>query len=172
MRYGFWAITLHWTLAALVVAVGVLGLLHDSWPKHSQALWIDVHAVAGLALWGLLMVRFGLRLRQPPPPLPADFSPASRHAARAVHLALYVLLFVTPILGIITFIWHGRVLDLGFYQLHFGVAKNRAIFEPTEDIHGYLAYVVFGVAVLHILAALWHHFLKRDGVLRRMWWGA
>jgi cytochrome b561 len=169
-RYGSLAITLHWVLALLVIGVGILGLLHDTWPKHSQALWINVHALAGLLLWVLLLWRFGLRLKRPPPPLPADFSVAAKRLAVTVHFLLYALLFVTPLIGMVTFIWHGRVLDLAFYQLNFGVAKDRAIFEPTEDIHGYLAYAIFALAALHILAALWHHFIKRDGVLRRMWW--
>jgi cytochrome b561 len=169
-RYSSLAITLHWVLALLVIGVGILGLLHDTWPKHSQALWINVHALAGLLLWVLLLWRFRLRLKQPPPPLPADFSDATRRLAVTVHLLLYVLLFVTPLIGMVTFIWHGRALDLGFYQLNFGVAKDRAIFEPTEDIHGYLAYAIFALAALHMIAGLWHHFIKRDGVLRRMWW--
>jgi cytochrome b561 len=169
-RYGSWAITLHWLLAVLVIGVGILGLLHDTWPKHSQGFWINVHALTGLLLWVLLLWRYGLRLKQAPPPLPADFSVPARRLALVVHLLLYALLFITPIIGMVTFIWHGRVLDLGFCQLKFAVAKDRAIFEPTEDIHGYLAYAIFALAALHILAALWHHFIKRDGVLRRMWW--
>jgi len=168
-RYGIAAILLHWVLFVLVIAVGTLGLLHDDWPKHSQAFWINVHALLGLLLWILLLWRSWLRLKQPPPPLPPDFTPAMRHLARAVHLALYLLLFITPIMGVITFIWHGRSLDLGILQLHFGVAKNHAVFEPTEDLHGYLAYGIFALAGVHILAALWHQFVKHDGVLRRMW---
>jgi cytochrome b561 len=169
-RYGSRAIALHWLLALLVIGVGTLGLLHDSWPKGSQSFWINVHALAGLLLWVLLLWRFGLRLKQPPPPLPADFSVAAKRLALTVHLLLYALLFITPIIGMVTFIWHGRMLDFGFYRLNFGVAKDRGIFEPTEDIHGYLAYAIFALAALHIFAALWHHFLKRDGILQRMWW--
>jgi cytochrome b561 len=168
-RYGAWAITAHWLLFVLLVVVGTLGLLHDSWPKHSQAFWINVHALFGSSLWILLILRFVGRLKSPPPPAAADLSIASARLARAVHLTLYALLFIIPIFGIVTFIWHGRSLDLGLVQLNFGVAKNRAIFEPTEDIHGYLAYCVFGLAAAHALAALWHHFIKHDGVLRRMW---
>jgi cytochrome b561 len=169
-RYGSWSITLHWLLTALVIAVGILGLLHDTWPKHSQAFWINVHALVGLTLWFLLIWRFGLRLKRPPPPLPADFNIGAKRLALIVHLLLYALLFVTPIIGMVTFIWHGRVLDLGFYRVNFGVTKDRSIFEPTEDIHGYLAYAIFGLAAFHILAALWHHFINRDRVLERMWW--
>jgi cytochrome b561 len=168
-RYGAWAIAAHWALFVLLVVVGILGLLHDSWPKHSQAFWINVHAIFGLSLWLLLILRFVARLNNPPPPPAADLSVAMRRLARAVHLTLYALLFIIPIFGIVTFVWHGRSLDLGLVQLNFGVAKNRAIFEPTEDIHGYLAYCAFGLAAAHALAALWHHFIKHDGVLRRMW---
>jgi cytochrome b561 len=169
-RYGSLAITLHWLLTVLVIGVGVLGLLHDTWPKNTQSFWINVHALAGLMLWVILLWRFGLRLKQSPPPLPTDFSAISRRLALIVHLLLYVLLFITPIIGIVTFIWHGRVLDLGFYQVHFGIPKDRAVFEPTEDVHGYLAYAIFALAAFHTLAALWHQFIRRDGVLQRMWW--
>jgi cytochrome b561 len=55
------------------------------------------------------------------------------------------------------------------FHLDFGVKSNRAVFHPTEDIHGYLAYAIFALAGVHAAAALWHHFFQRDGVLGRMW---
>jgi cytochrome b561 len=168
-RYGSMAIALHWMSVALVIAVGVLGLLHDSWPKRTQASWINIHAQLGLILWVLVMVRFWWRARHAPPPLPTDVDELSRRLSACVHGLLYVLVFVIPILGIVTFIWHGRVFDFGLFRLNFGVRSNRAIFHPAEDIHGYLAYTLFALAGLHALAALWHHFIRHDGVLRRMW---
>lgn len=170
-RYDPGAIRFHWTVAVLVVIVGTLGLLHDSWPKGTQSFWINIHALCGLALWVLLMARFWWRRRHPPPLLPPEAGELSRALARPVHLSMYVLLFVIPVLGIVTFIWHGRVFDFGLFKVDFGVQKNRAIFSPTEDIHGYLAYALFTVAGLHALAALWHQFVRRDGVLSRMWPG-
>jgi cytochrome b561 len=86
-----------------------------------------------------------------------------------VHWLLSALLLLIPILGIVTFLWHGRVFDFGLFRVDFGVHKNRAIFHPTEEIHGYLAYALFTLIGLHMLAALWHHFVRRDGVLQRMW---
>ncbi len=167
--YGRGAIAFHWTIALLVVWVGALGLLHDSWPKTAQAFWINVHAVSGLTLWILLIARYGWRIAHAPPSLPADIGTVYRRLSAAAHWGLYALLFITPIIGAVTFIWHGRTLDLGLFKVGFGIAKNRAIFGPTEDIHGYLAYALFALAGLHILAALWHHFVKRDGMLKRMW---
>jgi len=169
VRYNGGAVGFHWSMALLVVIVGVLGLLHDSWPKDTQSFWINIHALCGLLLWALLMARLWWRSRHPPPPLPPEAGELSRALARPVHLLLYALLLVTPILGIVTFIWHGRAFDFGFFRVDFGVQKNRAIFHPTEDIHGYLAYTLFAVAGLHALAALWHHFIRRDGVLSRIW---
>jgi cytochrome b561 len=78
-------------------------------------------------------------------------------------------LFVIPVIGIVTFIWHGRVFDFGLFQINPGIRPNRTIFHPTEDIHGYLAYSLFALAGIHAAAALYHHLIRRDDVLRRMW---
>jgi cytochrome b561 len=168
-RYRPGAVAFHWAMVVLVVTVGVLGVLHDSWPKQTQAFWINVHALIGILLWVLLLARFGYRLRHTPPTLPSDLGAFSRRFSSPVHLTLYALVFVIPILGFVTFIYHGRVFDFGLFDLNVGVKKNRAIFGPTEEIHGYLAYALLALAGLHALAALWHHFVLHDGVLARMW---
>jgi superoxide oxidase len=168
-RYSFIAIAFHWAMFVLVVIVGVLGLLHDSWPKQTQAFWINVHALIGISLWLVLVARFTYRVRHIPPALPTDIGVFSRRLSGPVHLTLYGLMFVIPIVGFVAFIYHGRVFQFGLFDLNLGIKKNPAIFEPTEDIHGYLAYGLFAVAGLHALAALWHHFIRRNGVLRGMW---
>jgi cytochrome b561 len=159
----------HWVMMALVFVVGVLGLLHDSWPRTTQAWWINLHALLGLLLWLLLMARFRWRRTHEPPELPAGAGALAHRLSHPVHMGLYLLLFVIPILGIVTFIWHGRAFDLGLFKVDFGITKNRAVFGPTEDIHGYLAYALFALVGIHVLAALWHQLVRRDGLLLRMW---
>jgi cytochrome b561 len=168
-RYGNGAIGFHWVMVLLIVVVGVLGLLHDSWPKSTQSFWINIHAMIGLTVWALVIARLWWRRTHTPPDLPPDVGEFSRRLSYPVHLLLYALMVVIPIIGIVTFIWHGRVFDFGLFKVDFGVAKNRAIFHPTEDLHGYLAYALFALIGLHALAALWHHFVRHDGVLGRMW---
>jgi superoxide oxidase len=168
-RYGSGAIGFHWLMFVLVVCVGVLGLLHDSWPKQTQRFWINIHAILGLLLWFSLMARFWWRRRHRPPPLMDSLGTFSRRASTLMHFGLYVLLFVTPIVGMITFVYHGRVFDFGIFKVDFGIKSNRAIFHPTEDLHGYLAYAIFALAGIHALTALWHQFILRDGMLDRMW---
>jgi len=167
--YGAGAIAFHWSMFLLVVGVGVLGLLHDSWPKRTQAFWINMHAMLGLLLWLTLIARFWWRSRHTPPVLPSEVGNLLRRFSGPVHLTLYALMFITPIVGVVTFIWHGRIFDFGIFHLDFGVRSNRAVFRPTEDIHGYLAYALFALAGLHAAAALWHHVFLRNGVLGRMW---
>jgi len=168
LRYDRGAMALHWATFVLVVVVGTLGLLHDSWPKETQAFWINVHAVIGLLLWALVLARLGWRAGHAPPPEPRTLGTWARRLSKPVHLLLYALLVITPVIGIVTFVYHGRVFDFWLFQIDPGVKKDRAIFHPTEDIHGYLAYAIFGLAALHALAALWHHFKLRDGVMLRM----
>jgi|SRR5579862_6446549 len=169
LRYDPLAVTFHWVVLLLVVTVGTLGLLHDSWSRSTQSFWINLHAVLGLLLWALVITRLGWRLTHRPPPLPKEAGALARRLSAPVHWLLYLLLLVIPVLGIVSFIWHGRAFDFGLFQVNFGVSKNRAIFHPTEDVHGYLAYALFTLAALHALAALWHHYVRRDGVLLRMW---
>jgi|SRR5450631_995143 len=168
-RYGSGAIVFHWMMFVLVVCVGVLGLLHDSWPKQTQRFWINIHALLGLLLWFVLIARFWWRRGHSPPAPIENLGALARRLSGAVHFALYLLMFVTPIVGLVTFVYHGRVLDFGLFQINFGIKSNRAIFHPTEDLHGYLAYALFGLAGLHALMAFWHQFILRDGLLARMW---
>ncbi len=69
-NYRNGAVAFHWAMFVLVVMVGVLGLLHDSWPKQTQGFWINVHALIGILLWLVLLARFGYRLKNAPPDLP------------------------------------------------------------------------------------------------------
>ncbi|MEO7205537.1 MAG: cytochrome b/b6 domain-containing protein [Steroidobacteraceae bacterium] len=101
--------------------------------------------------------------------LPEGLGAISRRLSSPVHRALYALMFLIPILGVVTFVYHDRIFNLGLFQIDFGIKQNRAIFSPTEDIQGYLAYALFALAGLHALAALWHPFYLHDGVLARMW---
>ncbi len=168
VRYGSGAIWFHWTVAALIVFLGALGLLFDDIPKDSRSFWINVHGCVGLIYFALVIARLVWRAKHAPPDLPSDVGEFSRRSSAAVHHLLYATMVLIPVFGIIAFVWHGRAFDYGLFQLNFGVASNRSIFHAAEIIHQWLAYGLFGVAGMHAAAAIWHHFGLRDGVLMRM----
>ncbi|GAC1456265.1 MAG: cytochrome b [Steroidobacteraceae bacterium] len=169
VRYDRGAILFHWTVAVLVAVVVTIGVVHDSLPEDDQPFWINLHALIGLSLLAVVLARLWWRATHKPPALPPGTGALSRRLSSPVHMLLYVLLVVIPLLGIVTFIWHGRGFDFGLFSVDFGVPKNRAVFEPTEDVQSWLAYTLFTVVGLHALAALWHQFYRRDGLLLRMW---
>ena len=171
-RYDAGAIAFHWTVAALVIFLGALGLLFDDIPKDSRPFWINVHGSVGLIYLALVIARLTWRAGHRPPPLPTNVGAFWRRASSGAHHLMYVLMLVIPAAGIVAYIWHGRSFDYGFFRLNFGVPSNKAIFHPAEEIHQLLAYSLFGLVGLHVTGALWHQYVRRDGVLLRMLPGA
>jgi cytochrome b561 len=166
--YGPIAIALHWIMAALILFAGIQGLLLDDWPKDTRLFWINIHAMAGLAILALLLARIWWRRTHAPPELPAEVSELSRRASHPAHLLIYALMLVTPLVGIVALVWHGRVFDFGLFTVDFGVKVNSPVYHQAEDIHLWLTYGLFALIAGHAAAALWHHFVSRDTVLVRM----
>ena len=167
-RYGAGAVAFHWTMAALILFLGGLGLLFDDIPKEARPFWINVHGAVGLVYFALVIARIGWRMTHPAPDLPPDIGEFTRRTSFAAHHLLYALMLAIPVLGIIAYVWHGRSFDYGLFQLNFGVASNPGVFHPAEKMHQWLAYALFALAGLHAAGALWHHYIRRDGVLMRM----
>jgi cytochrome b561 len=167
-RYSPVAMSLHWIMAALILFSGIVGLLLDDWPKASKLLWINIHAQVGLLVLVLLMARIWWRRTHTPPELPPDVSDISRRVSHPAHLLIYAVMLVTPLVGIVAFVWHARVFDFGLFAIDFGVKSNAPVFHQAEDIHLWLTYGLFALVAGHAVAALWHHFISRDTVLLRM----
>ncbi len=167
-RYGAGAVAFHWTVAALIVFLGALGLLFDEIPREARPFWINVHVCVGLIYFALVVPRVLWRATHKAPDLPPDIGEFSRRTSFAVHHLLYVLMLLIPVVGVVARVWHGRSFDYGVFQLNFGVASNPAVFHPAEKIHQLLAYALLALAGLHAAGALYHHFVRRDGILLRM----
>jgi cytochrome b561 len=167
-RYDTAAVALHWIVATLMVFLGALGLLFDDIPRAARPFWINVHACVGLVYFALVIARVLWRSFNRPPDLPPDIGEFDRRTSFVAHHLLYALMLLIPIFGVVAYVWHGRAFDYGMLALNFGVASNPGVFHPAEKIHQWLAYALFAVAALHAFAALYHHFVRRDGVLVRM----
>jgi cytochrome b561 len=168
VRYTGVAQALHWIMALLILFSAGLGLLLDDWPRASKIFMVNIHAQVGMVVLYLLLARIWWRRKNTPPELPPEVSEISRRVSHPAHMLIYVLMLAVPLVGIVAFVWHARVLDFGFFSINFGIKSDKAIYERAEDIHLWLTYGLLALVTGHAIAALWHHFISRDAVLVRM----
>lgn len=118
-------------LTVLVCAVGVAGLILDSWPRPAHGTWINLHPLFGMLLWVAVLVQ----VQQQPGKI--------RQLSRAVFLLLYLLFGVSQIVRIGAWLWNS--------QAH---GASLAILQPPENLRDYLAYGVLALLSIHVLGAL------------------
>ncbi|WP_192258135.1 cytochrome b [Mesorhizobium silamurunense] len=162
---------LHWALFALVVLLYALTYGEDLLPRGDptlDAVW-RLHISFGLLLAALVFWRVVLRGMRGAPRLPADMPAPERTAARIGHFILYALLVAIPVLGILLTWFRGDVLSFfGLFIVPAPFAPDRATARTVRELHSLCANGILIVAGVHALAALYHHFVRRDTILTRM----
>jgi cytochrome b561 len=168
VRYDPTTIVLHWATACLVVALWGLGQTSDWWPRGAaQTTAWSIHVVLGLTLAGILATRIIWRIGSGRA-LPAADDGLLHVLARITHVGLYGLLIVVVALGIADALVRGFVL---FGVLPFPQVGDSAMRGIVNHWHGLAANTVLILAGLHAAAALFHHYVRKDQLLRRMWSG-
>jgi len=173
MRYSTPAIVLHWLIALLIFAGFPLGLYMVDLPLSPDKLKLySYHKWIGITVLMLAAIRLSWRLTHTPPPLPDRVAAWQRHASAIVHGLLYLLMIAIPLSG-----WLMSSAK-GFQTVWFGVlplpdliGKDKALGELLAEVHKILNFTLLGLVVLHVGAALQHHFIERQPFLQRMGWG-
>ena len=167
-RYTSGAIALHWLMAGLIVLVAISGLLFDDIPKSWEDRFLNLHAVFGTLTGLLLLARIAWRRQHRPPPLPASIGPLNRAASHWGHIGLYALMALVPLAGLAALLSRGKGIDFGLFEILSPFARTPEIARPAKQIHALLAYGLLAVAAAHMMVALVHQFVLRDGILLRM----
>lgn len=169
-RYGVISKTLHWLVVALVITQVVLGKIADDLPNGIEKLaTLARHKSIGMLILMLALARIAWRLRSPGPRLPVQMPGWQRAAAGASHGLLYLLIVLQPVSGwLMSSTKNYPVSFFGWFQFPDLVGPNETWHERLEEVHEFLAGAIIALAVLHAAAALYHHFVLRDDVLRRM----
>ncbi|MDR3516479.1 MAG: cytochrome b [Azospirillaceae bacterium] len=169
--YDRLTVVFHWLTAVLVVLLFALSQIWDFLERGTPLRkgMQSLHISLGIALAVVVIVRLVWRYaggRR----LPADPNPLLHLASKAAHGALYLLLVAQVALGFL-FRW-AQGEPFMFFGL-FSVPELLTPDKPTAhfygDLHSAVAWIIMAIAGLHALAALYHHYGLRDGVLRRMW---
>jgi cytochrome b561 len=169
-RYTAPAIALHWLVAALIVANLALGLYTVDLPLSPQKLrFFSFHKWIGVTIFMLAAARLLWRLFHAAPALPESMPAWERRASKVSHALLYFLFFAAPLTGWLfssasgfqtVYLWLVPIPDL--------LSKDKALADALRLAHKSINYTMAAVIVVHAAAALKHHFIDKDDVLRRM----
>jgi cytochrome b561 len=160
---------LHWLIALLILTMLFIGVGMVASVSERHEWLISIHKPLGISILILAIIRLIVRLRNPPPPLPADLPPIQKLAAHASHWLLYFLMLVIPLVG-----W--AMLSAGGYPVMLSHSLrlppifpvNAAAFAILRHTHAWLAMLLFLTFLAHLGAALYHGLIRRDGVLWSM----
>jgi cytochrome b561 len=169
-RYTGVAITLHWLIALAILCTFLLGqYMTDLQLSPTKLKLYSYHKWIGVTIFLLVMTRLAWRLSHRPPPPPPSM-PAWQHgAATIVHIILYALTLSIPISGWLMSSASGfQVVYLGQIPIPDLLAKNKVMADQLKELHESLNWLMLVVVALHVAAALKHHIVDRDDVLRRM----
>lgn len=166
--YGLVSMFFHWLIALLMIGLIILGLYMVRLPISLQKLKLyGWHKEFGFMVLGLAILRLLWRWINISPSL---LLPAwERLAARAVHWTFYGFMFALPITGwLITSAAGLPASFFGLITLPSLISPNEELRRTFEEIHEWLAYGLIVFIALHTAAALKHHFINKDDILRRM----
>ena len=167
-HFNLLARLLHWGMALLILSMLFIGVTMVA-SVHLRPGLIELHRPLGALIFVLALLRLFNRLRHAPPPLPADLPPWQAWAAKASHWLLYALMLAMPLVG-----W--AMLSAGGYpivlwrslQLPALVPHSPSLYALLRNAHSLLAYLLFASVLMHVGAALFHAWVRRDGVFQAM----
>jgi len=160
---------LHWLMAAMILAMLFIGVGMVASVSERHEWLLRIHKPLGIAILILAVVRLAVRLRHPPPALPADLPAVQKLAAHASHWLLYILMLAMPLIG-----W--AMLSAGGYPVMLSDSLRLPPIFPTSPVafavlrhmHSWFAMLLFLTFLAHMGAALYHGLIRRDGVLSSM----
>lgn len=169
-RFGAVSQAFHWIIAGLIVLQYVLASLAEDAPLFQQLTMLARHKSFGILILGLAVLRLLWRLLSgPAPAAPADLPKWQHVAAKVSHAALYALLFLQPLSGWLMSSARGFTVSVfNLFTIPDLVPVNQDLYNLLLKTHEVLATLLFVIVIIHAVAALGHHFIHRNNVLRRM----
>ena len=159
-------------MALLIVIAYVLIEQRGLFSRGSveRAAMVQGHFWTGLTIFVLALWRLAIRRRDGAPPVTPRLDRWNSLAATSLHVALYLFFIVQPMLGLATAWSDGKAVLLPFTNIALPalLAENKDLAHTLEDLHGTIGDVFYWVIGIHVLAALWHHMVRKDDTLKRM----
>lgn len=165
-RYGGVSLVLHWGTALLIAVAWILGSTMEDLPRGAaRAAGLDLHATLGLAVILAVLARLLWRAANPRPDAGSGLMGL---AGKAMHLALYAMMLAVPLSGLAREWARGRSVSALFGGVVLAPPVSLPGGRAWGEVHEVAANLLLVLVGLHVAAALFHHFVLRDGLLRRM----
>lgn len=169
-RFNPALIALHWFMFILLIAVYVTMEFSGEFPRGSdaRALMKSLHFMLGISVLLLVIIRLFVRLTKGAPPITPAPKPWENLLAKIMHLSLYAFMLLMPIAGWLILNANGKAVPFFGLELPIIISPDKAFGHQVHELHetvGSLGYFLIG---LHIVAGLFHHYIKRDNTLLRM----
>ena len=167
-EYGSVSKFLHWVVAVLVLVMLMGGFFLDDIPDSYKGTVYNIHKLTGLTILLLMVIRSVWNTFNVKPELAFDIPAWQKLLAKITHLALYVFVIAMTMVGWIGASAAGRPPQIAGVEFLYPIEHNKGLAKFMLNWHGSIALVLIGLISLHILAALYHHFVRRDNTLMRM----
>lgn len=166
--YGSVTKFLHWLIAFLVIIMLCIGyLLDDIKDKEVFRQAVNIHKLTGLTILILMMIRLIWALVNPKPAL-HKVPRWQLFAERFVHWSFYIVLIAMPLSGWIMSVAGKHSPHLFSWEINLPVPQSKFISDTFLNVHSTLAVIIIVLITIHVLAAFYHFFFKKDKVLQRM----
>ncbi|TDP39161.1 cytochrome b561 [Idiomarina aquatica] len=168
-RFSLTMRIMHWAMAALLISMLAAGLLMVRSLEPWQLSLLTIHKGFGVVAAVLVVVRLVIRLAFSVPPLPQGLSRLQASVAKLSHGLLYALMVLMPISGYLMQYLAGRPVEVfGLFRLPAALSVDIEGYAIFREMHGWLAIVLIALVIMHVGAALHHHFIRKDDVLKSM----
>lgn len=168
-EYGSIAKWFHWVTALLIITLLCVGWLMDKADPSLKGIIYNTHKLVGLLVLFITIPRLLWALSGIKPTLPATLKPWEKIAERLVHSGIYLSLFLMPLFGWAMSTAAGRAPKLFTLSLAMpGIAQDKALAHLFAGYHELFAWIIVVLVSVHASAALKHHFIDKDNVLRSM----
>jgi cytochrome b561 len=158
----------HWVIALLIIAMLIVGCVMTFTHKATFQLLMLYHQSMGVTILILMLLRLMWRLCNKTPQLPHSMNRLEQKLAHAMAWLLYVLIFSIIAAGLLMTVYHGSAILFWGFALHLPVTANKSMAHFFNQAHVCLAWILLASIILHISASLYHHFIRKDGILKRM----
>ena len=169
-RYGTLSIALHWLMFLLMVAVYATIELRELFPKGSdpREAMKALHFMLGLCVLLFVVLRIYAKVTSPTPLIVPGVSPGQELAAKLGHLALYGLMIIMPVLGWLVLSAAAKPIPFFGLEMPPLIAENKDLAKSLKEIHETIGVLGYYLIAIHVLAALYHHHIRKDNTLTRM----